>query len=83
MRFSSTGVFYGLEGWNGAHDPVDRCAPRHVGDRAFLGHFLGLPTSVKGGGHNIAGSAVCDGGLLIDLSRMRSVRVDPEERVAH
>ena len=43
----------------------------------------GLLTSVKGGGHNIAGSAVCDGGLLIDLSGMRSVRVDPESRVAH
>src|SRR5512134_1999268 len=43
----------------------------------------GLLISVKGGGHNIAGSAVCDGGLLIDLSGMRSVRVDPEARVAH
>ena len=43
----------------------------------------GLLTSVKGGGHNIAGSAVCDGGFLIDLSGMRSVRVDPEARVAH
>jgi FAD/FMN-containing dehydrogenase len=43
----------------------------------------GLLTSVKGGGHNIAGSAVCDGGLLIDLSGMRSVRVDPGARVAH
>jgi len=43
----------------------------------------GLLTSVKGGGHNIAGTAVCDGGLLIDLSGMRSVRVDPEARVSH
>src|SRR5512134_1447156 len=43
----------------------------------------GLLTSVKGGGHNIAGSAVCDGGLLIDLSGMRSVRVDPAAHVAH
>jgi FAD/FMN-containing dehydrogenase len=43
----------------------------------------GLLTSVKGGGHNIAGSAVCDGGLLIDLSGMRSVRIDPVARVAH
>lgn len=37
----------------------------------------GLLMSVRGGGHNIAGNAVCDGGVLIDLSQMRSVRVDP------
>src|SRR5512139_3622212 len=43
----------------------------------------GLMPSVKGGGHNIAGNAVCDGGLLIDLSGMRSVRIDPEARIAH
>jgi len=43
----------------------------------------GLLTSIKGGGHNIAGSAVCDGGLLIDLSGLRSVRIDPGARVAH
>lgn len=36
-----------------------------------------LLVSVRGGGHNIAGNAVCDGGVLIDLSQMRSVRVDP------
>ncbi|RWK26469.1 FAD-binding oxidoreductase [Mesorhizobium sp.] len=35
-----------------------------------------LLVSVRGGGHNIAGSAVCDGGLMIDLSLMKSVRVD-------
>ncbi len=38
--------------------------------------------SVRGGGHNIAGSAVCDGGLMIDLSPMRGIRVDPKARRA-
>jgi FAD/FMN-containing dehydrogenase len=42
----------------------------------------GLLLSVKGGGHNIAGNAVCDGGVLIDLGAMNSVRVDPGSRRA-
>lgn len=42
----------------------------------------GLMLSVRGGGHNIAGNAVCDGGLLIDLSLMKSVQVDPQSRTA-
>ena len=42
-----------------------------------------LLVSVHGGGHNIAGNAVCDGGLMIDLSAMNGVRVDPAARLAH
>jgi FAD/FMN-containing dehydrogenase len=38
----------------------------------------GLLVSVRGGGHNVSGNAVCDGGLMIDLSPMKSVRVDPQ-----
>jgi FAD/FMN-containing dehydrogenase len=41
-----------------------------------------LDLSIKGGGHNIAGLAVCDGGLMIDMSLMRGVWVDPAARVA-
>jgi FAD/FMN-containing dehydrogenase len=41
-----------------------------------------LLIAVRGGGHNIAGNAVCEGGLMIDLSPMRSVRVDPTVRKA-
>ena len=42
----------------------------------------GLLVAVRGGGHNIAGNAVCEGGLLIDLSPMRSVRIDAKKRTA-
>ncbi len=42
----------------------------------------GLLLAVRGGGHNIAGKAACDGGLMLDLSAMRSVRVDPASRRA-
>jgi FAD/FMN-containing dehydrogenase len=55
----------------GAADVV--CAVRFARD-----HDLVL--AVRGGGHNIAGNAICDGGLVIDLSAMKSLRVDPVRR---
>jgi FAD/FMN-containing dehydrogenase len=42
----------------------------------------GVLLAVRAGGHNIAGNAVCEGGLLLDLSLMRGVRVDPVRRTA-
>ena len=41
-----------------------------------------LPVAVRGGGHNVAGKAVCDDGIVIDLSPMKGMRVDPAARVA-
>lgn len=43
---------------------------------------LDLPLAVKGGGHNVAGNALCDDGLVIDLSLMDDVRVDPDAEIA-
>jgi FAD/FMN-containing dehydrogenase len=42
-----------------------------------------LLLAVRGGGHNVSGSAVCDGGLVIDLSAMQAVRVDQRTRTVH
>lgn len=42
----------------------------------------GLPISIRGGGHGVTGFAVCDAGVMIDLSRMNAVRVDPFHRTA-
>jgi len=47
-----------------------------------FGREHGLEIAVRGGGHNVAGNAVCDGGIVIDLSAMRGVHVDPQGRRA-
>src|SRR6185437_4010879 len=41
-----------------------------------------LAVAVRAGGHNIAGASVCDGGIVIDVSRMKQIEVDPVRRVA-
>ncbi|MBS0451429.1 MAG: FAD-binding oxidoreductase [Proteobacteria bacterium] len=47
-----------------------------------LTRSLGLEVAVRGGGHNVAGRAVIDGGVVIDLSPMKGIRVDPQRRSA-
>lgn len=73
--------------WNGMidHRPalIARCAG--VGDVAAVVAFArehDLLASVRGGGHNIAGKAVCEHGLMIDLSPMRGVQVEPDHQTA-
>lgn len=73
--------------WNAMIDrrpgAVMRCCGANDVMRAVrLARGNGLLLSVRGGGHNISGNAVCEGGLMIDLSPMRSVRVDPQKRTA-
>src|SRR5229473_7757037 len=41
-----------------------------------------LAVAIRGGGHSVPGFGTCDGGVVVDLSRMRGVRVDPEKRTA-
>lgn len=43
----------------------------------------GIVLAVRGGGHNVAGNALCEGGMVIDLSEMRSVRVDLKQQAVH
>ncbi|HET9371873.1 MAG TPA: FAD-binding oxidoreductase [Vicinamibacterales bacterium] len=53
-----------------------------IADAVNLGRDLGLEIAVRGGGHNVGGRGTVDGGLLIDLSRMRHVQVHPQLRTA-
>src|SRR5437016_13435872 len=51
-----------------------------VADAIRLAQRLGLEVAVRGGGHNVAGRATIDGGLVIDLSPMKGIYVDPKNR---
>jgi FAD/FMN-containing dehydrogenase len=73
--------------WNGAIDRrpafIARC--RHADDVAAALAFArrhDLPVAVRGGGHSIPGWSVCDGGLVVDLTAMKEIRVDPSSRTA-
>ncbi|MGE5268349.1 MAG: FAD-binding oxidoreductase [Thiohalocapsa sp.] len=60
---------------------IARCrGAADVVDAVLLARNLGLEAAVRGGGHNVAGRATVDGGLMIDLAAMRGVHVDPRAR---
>lgn len=71
--------------WNGMIDRkpalIIQCLGAHdVVQGVNFAREQGLLLAIKGGGHNVAGNAVCDGGVMLDLSLMRSVHVDPKRK---
>ena len=73
--------------WNGAFDRhpaiIARCAGgADVIQAVNFGRAHDLLVAVRGGGHSFSGQSVCEGGLMIDLSPMKSIRVDPLGKTA-
>src|SRR6266511_4314008 len=73
--------------WNGAIDRrphlIARCSgTADVVAAVRFARDHDLEIAIRGGGHNVAGTAICDDGIVIDLSAMRAVRVDPADRRA-
>ena len=73
--------------WNGMFDRrpalIARCAgTADVVSAVNFARDQGLQVAVRGGGHSFPGHSVCNGGLIIDLSPMRGIRVDPAARTA-
>jgi FAD/FMN-containing dehydrogenase len=88
LRLGDDGYDAARSIWNGMIDKrptlIARCTgPADVIACVNFTRAHQLLLAVRGGGHNVAGNALCDGGLVIDLSLMRGVRVDPEARLAH
>jgi FAD/FMN-containing dehydrogenase len=87
LRLGDDGYEEARTVWNAMIDKrpalIARCAGAadviHSINFARINEFL---VAVRGGGHDVAGTAVCDGGLVIDLSRMKGIRVDPTRRTA-
>jgi hypothetical protein len=71
--------------WNGMINKypalIARC--KNVDDAIACVQFAretGLPLAVRGGGHNVAGNAVCDGGIVVDFLHMKEINLDPEHQ---
>lgn len=74
--------------WNGAIDRrpalIAYCVDANdVIQAVMFARTHNCPVAVRSGGHNVAGLSVCDAGIVIDLSRMKRIAVDPISRVAH
>jgi FAD/FMN-containing dehydrogenase len=74
--------------WNASIDRYPAVIVRYTGAADVVAALdfareADLPVAVRGGGHNVAGNAVCDDGVVIDLSGMKGIRVDPDRRIEH
>ena len=74
--------------WNGMHDKKPALIARCTGVADVISsikfaHQHNLLVSVRGGGHNVAGSASNDDGMMIDLSLMKGIRVNPDDQTVH
>ncbi|MGH3918405.1 MAG: FAD-binding oxidoreductase [Pseudonocardiaceae bacterium] len=98
LRGQLRGQVIGSPSPSGVPNTRDVYNAMHIGQPALIAQCSGtadvveavnfarehdLAVAVRGGGHSIAGLSTIDGGLLIDLSAMRGVQVDPERRLAH
>jgi len=73
--------------WNGYIDKypalIAQCSgTADVIDAVKFARKNDIEVSVRGGGHNVAGTALCDDGMMIDLSKMRGIDVDPTQKLA-
>ena len=94
LRLKGNVVFPGSAGydearkvWNGAIDKrpamIAYCAGAEDVARAVaFARSRDICIAVRSGGHNVAGLSVCDGGMVIDLSHMKQIEVDPVRRIA-
>ena len=87
LRTAGAGYEDARRVWNGSINRfpgiIARCAGvADVIDSVGFAREHGLPLAVRGGGHSFPGLSVCDGGLVVDLSPMKGIRVDPEARTA-
>ena len=93
-RFSGTLLLPGESGYddarrvhNGLIDKRPALIARCLGTADVVGavnfaRTRGLDIAIRGGGHNVAGKATCDGGVMIDLAAMQGIHVDPARRTA-
>jgi FAD/FMN-containing dehydrogenase len=88
LRAGDAGWDGAVQVWNGmvAKAPalvLRPSSPAQVAAAVGFARDRGLLLSIKGGGHNMAGTSIAERGLTLDMSRMRDVSVDPDARLAH